>query len=151
MIRTTPSPSDGSIRSSRRTRLWIYPGPHPRVTASPLSLEERAFARVSKDGRESALCVHPSRRLLRKLLRMRSETYFTTSFSGTTRGVWSSSLAHSIPPRTRPRHQLVIAVHHLHRRTQAGGRGAHPHLARHLAVGWRQPDAFVPPQARTVL
>jgi len=30
-----------------------------RVTASPLSLEERAFARVSKDGRESALCVHP--------------------------------------------------------------------------------------------
>src|SRR5712664_2807887 len=44
----------------------IYPGPHP---------EERAFARVSKDGRESALCVHPSRRLLRNLLRMRSEIY----------------------------------------------------------------------------
>src|SRR5882762_3046320 len=41
-------------------------GPHP---------EERALARVSKDGRESALCVHPSRRLLRKLLRMRSEIY----------------------------------------------------------------------------
>src|SRR5712664_2643368 len=44
----------------------IYLRPHP---------EERAFARVSKDGRESALCVHPSRRLLRKLLRMRSEIY----------------------------------------------------------------------------
>src|SRR6266478_5536345 len=45
---------------------FVYPGPHP---------EERALARVSKDGRESALCVHPSRRLLRKLLRMRSEIY----------------------------------------------------------------------------
>jgi hypothetical protein len=31
-------------------------------------------ARVSKDGRESECCVHPSRRLLRKLLRMRSES-----------------------------------------------------------------------------
>src|SRR5258705_13089744 len=45
---------------------FVYPGPHS---------EERALARVSKDGRESALCVHPSRRLLRKLLRMRSEIY----------------------------------------------------------------------------
>src|SRR5882672_9713710 len=44
----------------------IYLRPHP---------EERALARVSKDGRESALCGHPSRRLLRKLLRMRSEMY----------------------------------------------------------------------------
>src|SRR5260221_14446849 len=31
-----------------------------------------APSRVSKDGRESLFCVHPSRRLLRKLLRMRS-------------------------------------------------------------------------------
>src|SRR6266480_1717821 len=42
--------------------------PHP---------EERTLARVSKDGGESR-CVHPSRRLLRKLLRMRSLS-FTTS------------------------------------------------------------------------
>src|SRR3981189_1455126 len=41
----------------------IYLRPHP---------EERALARVSKDGRESIRCVHPSRRLLRKLLKMRS-------------------------------------------------------------------------------
>src|SRR5882757_7284383 len=46
--------------------------PHP---------EERALARVSKDGRESLRCVHPSRRLLRKLLRMRS-AFFTGSFAG---------------------------------------------------------------------
>src|SRR6266850_6827324 len=48
-----------SLRSIRAT----WPGPHP---------EERALARVSKDGCESLRCVHPSRRLLRKLLRMRS-------------------------------------------------------------------------------
>jgi hypothetical protein len=53
--------------------------PHPRATASPLSLEERALARVSKDGRESVRCAHPSRRLLRKLLRMR--TVFFTGLS----------------------------------------------------------------------
>src|SRR5882672_1461194 len=50
----------------------IYLRPHP---------EERALARVSKDGRESVRCVHPSRRLLRKLLRMRSVS-FTSSFAG---------------------------------------------------------------------
>jgi len=50
----------------------IYLRPHP---------EERALARVSKDGRESMRCVHPSRRLLRKLLRMRS-VFFTTSNAG---------------------------------------------------------------------
>src|SRR5258705_13086444 len=49
-------------------RLWNtgspgYLRPHP---------EERALARVSKDGRESVRCGHPSRRLLCKLLRMRS-------------------------------------------------------------------------------
>ena len=43
--------------------------------------EERALARVSKDGRESMRCVHPSRRSLRKLLRMRS-VFFTGSFAG---------------------------------------------------------------------
>jgi hypothetical protein len=42
--------------------------PHP---------EERVLARVSKVGRESMRCVHPSRRSLRKLLRMR-----TVSFTG---------------------------------------------------------------------
>src|SRR6266849_1758920 len=52
----------------------VYLRPHP---------EERALARVSKDGRESMRCVHPSRRLLRKLLRMRS-VFFTGSFAGTT-------------------------------------------------------------------
>src|SRR5258706_4234809 len=36
------------------------------------SCEERALARVSKDGRESMRRHHPSRRLLCKLLRMRS-------------------------------------------------------------------------------
>src|ERR1700737_798890 len=46
--------------------------PHP---------EERALARVSKDGRESMRCAHPSRRLLRKLLRMRT-VFFTDSFAG---------------------------------------------------------------------
>jgi len=46
--------------------------PHPCATASALSLEERALARVSKDGRESSRCIHPSRRLLRKPLRMRA-------------------------------------------------------------------------------
>jgi len=49
----------------------IYIRPHP---------EERALARVSKDGRESMRCIHPSRRLLRKLLRMRS-VFFTGSFA----------------------------------------------------------------------
>jgi hypothetical protein len=39
------------------------------------SLDERALARVSKDGRESECCLHPSRRLLRKLLRMRSVSF----------------------------------------------------------------------------
>jgi hypothetical protein len=33
------------VRDARRCR----EGPHPRATASPLSLEERALARVSKD------------------------------------------------------------------------------------------------------
>jgi hypothetical protein len=42
-----------------------YLRPHP---------EERALARVSKDGCESMRCLHPSRRLLRKLLRMRSRS-----------------------------------------------------------------------------
>ena len=37
-----------------------YLRPHP---------EERALARVSKDGREFVRYLHPSRRLLRKLLR----------------------------------------------------------------------------------
>ncbi len=46
--------------------------PHP---------EERALARVSKDGRESMRCAHPSRRLLRKLLRMRT-VFFMGSFAG---------------------------------------------------------------------
>src|SRR5882672_11254990 len=43
--------------------------PHP---------EERPLGRVSKDGRESMRGVDPSRRLLRKLLRMRS-VFFTGS------------------------------------------------------------------------
>src|SRR5258705_4968890 len=47
---------------------------------SDLILRRRASA-VSKDGRESLRCLHPSRRLLRKLLRMRSVS-FTGSFAG---------------------------------------------------------------------
>src|SRR5712664_4385121 len=60
----------------------------PAITAKPLRgqgvvvfqqvrphPEERALARVSKDGRESMRCGHPSRCLLRKLLRMRSEIH----------------------------------------------------------------------------
>src|ERR1700720_847498 len=38
----------------------------------PVSSKNPPPARVSMDGRESICCVHPSRRLLRKLLRMRS-------------------------------------------------------------------------------
>src|SRR6267378_6246124 len=45
-----PSASDDN--SSRH-----HPRPHPCVTASPLSLEERALARVSKDGGERMHCV----------------------------------------------------------------------------------------------
>jgi hypothetical protein len=37
------------VRDARRCRAPHHEGPHPRVTASPLSLEERALARVSKD------------------------------------------------------------------------------------------------------
>jgi hypothetical protein len=48
---------------------------------SDLILRSAPLARVSKDGRESLRCVHPSRRLLRKLLRMRSVS-FTGSFAG---------------------------------------------------------------------
>src|SRR6202171_5959335 len=62
---TDPSPGRPGVRACDLR-------PHP---------EERAFARVSKDGRESLRCVHPSRRLLRKLLRMRSVS-FTGSFAG---------------------------------------------------------------------
>src|SRR5450432_9911 len=39
---------------------------------SDLILRSALFARVSKDGREYMRCGYPSRRLLRKLLRMRS-------------------------------------------------------------------------------
>src|SRR5882672_1167871 len=48
---------------------------------SDLILRSAPLARVSKDGRESLRCVHPSRRLLRKLLRMRSVSS-TGSFAG---------------------------------------------------------------------
>src|SRR6202163_242092 len=48
---------------------------------SDLILRSAPLARVSKDGRESLRCVHPSRRLLRKLLRMRS-----VSFAGSCAG-----------------------------------------------------------------
>src|SRR6266446_8466228 len=58
--------------ADRRAEEVKHLQPHP---------EERALARVSKDGRESVPCVHPSRRLLRKLLRMRS-VFFTGSFAG---------------------------------------------------------------------
>src|SRR5882672_3671906 len=83
--------------------------------------------------------------------RAAAELAWVPAFAGTTRVVWSSTLAHSIPPRTRPRHQLVIAVHHLHRGAQAGSRRAHPHLARHFAVGRLQPDAIVSPQAWAIM
>src|SRR5450631_3922818 len=67
------------------TLAWLAP---PAITAKPLRghevvcfnkldliLRSGVFRRVSKDGRESVRCLHPSRRLLRKLLRMRSEIY----------------------------------------------------------------------------
>jgi hypothetical protein len=44
------------------------------MNAIAFTREERRLRRVSKDGRESVCCVHPSRRLLRKLLRMRFVT-----------------------------------------------------------------------------
>ena len=58
---------------------------------------------------------------------------------------------HPIPPRARPRHQLKIPLHHLHRRAQAARCGVHAHLARDDAVFRRQPDALMPPQARAVM
>src|SRR5450756_2043535 len=53
-------------------------GPHP---------EERAFARVSKDGSKHRCCIPPSRRLLRKLLRMRSEIFSTSQLASPRRGI----------------------------------------------------------------
>src|SRR5690348_17792569 len=58
---------------------------------------------------------------------------------------------HAIPPGAGPRHQLVIAFHHLHRRAQALAGGVHPHLARDLAVLLGQPDPLMSPQARAVM
>jgi hypothetical protein len=56
-----PGKKNGLLRFARNDGKTL--GPHP---------EERAlFARVSKDGRGSVRYIHPSRRLLRKLLRMR--------------------------------------------------------------------------------
>src|SRR5258708_33385620 len=69
---STSSPEGGTAPKTVITReggCEIYLPPHP---------EERPPGRVSKDGRESMHCVHPSRRLLRKLLRMRS-IFFTGS------------------------------------------------------------------------
>jgi hypothetical protein len=43
-------------------------------------------------------------------------------------------LPHPVPPRTRPRHQMVIAFHHLHRRPQAFAGGVHAHVAGDVAV-----------------
>src|SRR5450756_1980980 len=67
----------------------MYLRPHP---------EERALARVSKDGGRLRCCVHPSRRLLRKLLRMRSEDSEAASsprferWGGFTNDRWSLAL-----------------------------------------------------------
>src|SRR6266850_717076 len=69
---------------------------------SDLILRSAPLARVSKDGRESLRCVHPSRRLLRKLLRMRSVS-FTGSFAGDDdweRGVLVS-IKHTFTPSPR--------------------------------------------------
>src|SRR5258708_40233863 len=44
----------------------------PCASRRPHPEEPRSSRGVSKDGNESVRCVHPSRRLLRKLLRMRS-------------------------------------------------------------------------------
>src|SRR6202022_1261756 len=68
--------SRGLMVRDVRTRAPHHEGsrPHPeslRTDPRPHP-EERALARVSKDGRESTFCIDPSRRLLRKLLRMRS-------------------------------------------------------------------------------
>src|SRR5258705_4349325 len=60
-------------------------------------------------------------------------------------------LLHPVPPGAGTRHQLVIALHHLHRRAASFRRGAHAHLARDLAVLFRQPDSLMSPQARTVM
>jgi hypothetical protein len=53
--------------SLRHCEINLRPHPDERSAAQL----RRWLARVSKDGRESMCCVHPSRRLLRKLLRMR--------------------------------------------------------------------------------
>jgi hypothetical protein len=66
------------IRATRWLAMTVAPLSHSviaRESGCEINLrphpEERALARVSKDGRESMRWVHPSRRLLRKLLRMR--------------------------------------------------------------------------------
>jgi hypothetical protein len=76
------------LASSRR--------PHP---------EERALARVSKDGRESLRCIHPSRRLLRKLLRMRSESF--TGSKVVERGWRLADIPPTKDEATRPENALV--------------------------------------------
>src|SRR5450631_4565172 len=59
--------------------------PQDEVGDTFTACEKRPLGRVSKDGPRVCAFVHPSRRLLRKLLRMRSVS-FTGSNAGRTRG-----------------------------------------------------------------
>src|SRR5829696_5078291 len=60
-------------------------------------------------------------------------------------------LLDAVPPGTCPRLQIVITMHDLNGRAQAGFGRSHPHLARLFAVGRGQAYPFVSPQARAVL
>src|SRR4051794_16072620 len=55
-----------------------------------------------------------------------------------------------IPPRTGARHQIVVALDHLHGLAQAVFGGLHAHLARLDALLLREPRAIVAPDARPI-
>src|SRR5580704_17967348 len=57
----------------------------------------------------------------------------------------------AVPPRTHARHDLVIAVHHLHGAAEAVLGILQPQRARLGAVFLRKPDAVMAPHARTFL
>jgi hypothetical protein len=117
------------VRDARRCRAPHHEGfgPHPELRECEYisdliparaqlrsSLDERALARVSKDGRESECCLHPSRRLLRKLLRMRSVS-FASSKAGDPRRQRLGEKPPLLPaaassPRRETQHPLQMLI-----------------------------------------
>src|ERR1700737_4287223 len=97
--------------SSTKGACEINLRPHP---------EDRALARVSKDGRQSIRRVHPSRRLLRKLLRMRSVFFkgdlrdaFEEGLFRRLNRIWSSHMhPHAVEPQSKQPLLLVGGIEH---------------------------------------